>query len=36
MAGQNLHFTVEILDIRDATAEELANGHLHGKANEAD
>ena len=36
MAGQNLHFTVEILDIRDATAEELANGHLHGRADEAD
>ena len=36
MAGQNLHFTVEIIHIRDATAEELANGHLLDNADDAD
>src|SRR5690554_4692906 len=30
MAGQNLHFAIEILTIRDANAEELAHGHSHG------
>jgi len=30
LAGQNLHFDVEITDIRDATAEELEHGHIHG------
>lgn len=30
LAGQNLHFDVEITDIRDATAEELEHGHVHG------
>jgi|WetSurMetagenome_2_1015567.scaffolds.fasta_scaffold80900_2 FKBP-type peptidyl-prolyl cis-trans isomerase SlyD len=30
MAGQNLHFTGSILDIREATAEELNHGHVHG------
>lgn len=30
LAGQTLHFTVEILSIRDATAEEKAHGHVHG------
>lgn len=30
MAGQNLHFAIEILDVRPATAEELSHGHSHG------
>ncbi len=30
LAGQTLHFDVEIVDIRAATAEELAHGHVHG------
>ena len=30
LADQDLHFDVEILDVRDATADELAHGHVHG------
>lgn len=30
LAGENLNFDVEITEIRDATAEELAHGHVHG------
>lgn len=30
LAGQTLHFDVEVLDIRDATQEEMAHGHAHG------
>ena len=30
LAGKNLNFDLELLDIRDATAEELAHGHVHG------
>ncbi len=30
LAGVNLYFTGEILDIREATAEEIAHGHVHG------
>ena len=29
LAGQTLHFSLEILGIRDATEEELAHGHVH-------
>jgi FKBP-type peptidyl-prolyl cis-trans isomerase SlyD len=29
LAGETLHFDVEMLDIRDATEEELAHGHVH-------
>ncbi len=29
LAGQTLHFSVDITDIRDATEEELAHGHVH-------
>lgn len=29
LAGETLHFTVEIVDVRDATAEELLHGHVH-------
>jgi FKBP-type peptidyl-prolyl cis-trans isomerase SlyD len=30
LAGETLHFEVEIVGMRDATAEELAHGHPHG------
>ncbi len=30
LAGQNLNFDVEVAGVRDATAEELAHGHVHG------
>ena len=30
LAGMRLHFQVEVVDVRDATAEELAHGHVHG------
>ena len=29
-AGKTLTFEVDIFDVRDATAEELAHGHAHG------
>ena len=31
MAGQDLHFNVEIVDVREATPEELEHGHVHGE-----
>lgn len=30
LAGQTLNFDVTIVDVRDATAEELDHGHVHG------
>ena len=30
MAGQELHFIGKIIDVRPATTEELAHGHVHG------
>ena len=30
LAGTRLHFDVEVTDVRAATAEELAHGHVHG------
>lgn len=30
LAGQNLNFEVEVADVRAATQEELAHGHVHG------
>jgi FKBP-type peptidyl-prolyl cis-trans isomerase SlyD len=30
LAGENLHFDVEITEVRDATEEEQAHGHVHG------
>lgn len=30
LAGIDLHFNVRVIDVRDATAEELAHGHVHG------
>ncbi|NOR86512.1 MAG: peptidylprolyl isomerase [Bacteroidales bacterium] len=31
LAGVNLHFTGEILELREASAEELEHGHVHGE-----
>jgi len=30
LAGMRLNFDVEVVDVRDATEEELAHGHVHG------
>lgn len=30
LAGKTLHFKVKVLDLREATAEELEHGHVHG------
>jgi FKBP-type peptidyl-prolyl cis-trans isomerase SlyD len=30
LAGQTLTFDVEVVEVRDATAEEIAHGHVHG------
>ncbi|GIK59419.1 MAG: peptidylprolyl isomerase [Ignavibacteriota bacterium] len=30
LAGKNLEFDVELLDVRDATPEEISHGHVHG------
>ena len=30
LAGVTLHFDLEVVSIREATAEELAHGHIHG------
>lgn len=30
LAGVTLHFTVKVLEIRDATQEEISHGHVHG------
>lgn len=30
LAGKNLNFEVEIKEVREATAEELEHGHVHG------
>ena len=30
LADQDLHFTGKILEVREATAEELDHGHVHG------
>lgn len=29
LAGQNLNFDIQVVGIRDATAEEIENGHIH-------
>ena len=31
LAGIDLQFDVEILEVRDATEDELAHGHVHGE-----
>jgi FKBP-type peptidyl-prolyl cis-trans isomerase SlyD len=30
LAGMQLHFDVEVIDVRDASKEELDHGHVHG------
>jgi FKBP-type peptidyl-prolyl cis-trans isomerase SlyD len=30
MAGKTLNFAIELVDVRDATADELEHGHVHG------
>ncbi len=30
LAGMNLNFAIEVVDVRDASAEELEHGHVHG------
>lgn len=30
LAGKDLHFKVKVIDVRQATKEELAHGHVHG------
>ncbi len=30
LAGKNLNFDVELIDVRDATREEMEHGHVHG------
>jgi FKBP-type peptidyl-prolyl cis-trans isomerase SlyD len=30
LAGKNLHFEVEVAEVRAPTAEELSHGHVHG------
>ncbi len=31
LAGHDLHFVGEVLEVRDATTEELDHGHVHGE-----
>ena len=31
LAGQRLNFQVKVVDVRDAHAEEIAHGHVHGE-----
>ncbi len=31
LAGKTLHFDLEVMEIRDATREELDHGHVHGE-----
>ena len=35
-AGKTLHFSVEVMEIRDATTEEMAHGHSHGEGSAHD
>ena len=30
LAGQTLHFDIEVTEVREATKEEIAHGHAHG------
>lgn len=30
LAGKTLHFAIEVTEVRDASVEELAHGHVHG------
>ena len=35
LADETLHFDVEVMDIREATQEELSHGHVHGEGGHA-
>ena len=30
LAGQTLHFDIEVTEVREPSAEELSHGHVHG------
>jgi FKBP-type peptidyl-prolyl cis-trans isomerase SlyD len=30
LAGEELHFKVEVMEVREASSEEIAHGHVHG------
>ncbi|HHE54816.1 MAG TPA: peptidylprolyl isomerase [Caldithrix abyssi] len=34
LAGQTLHFDVEVMDVREATEEELQHGHVHDSSHQ--
>lgn len=36
LAGKELHFTVAVVDVREASDEELEHGHVHGDEEEED
>jgi FKBP-type peptidyl-prolyl cis-trans isomerase SlyD len=36
LAGKQLHFDVEVVDVRTATSEEMAHGHVHGEGHHHD
>jgi FKBP-type peptidyl-prolyl cis-trans isomerase SlyD len=36
LAGVDLNFDVEVMDVRQATAEEVAHGHVHGPGSHHD
>ena len=31
MAGKDLHFDIEVVDVREASEEEIEHGHVHGE-----
>jgi FKBP-type peptidyl-prolyl cis-trans isomerase SlyD len=31
LAGKELHFSIKVVELRSATSEELAHGHVHGE-----
>jgi FKBP-type peptidyl-prolyl cis-trans isomerase SlyD len=35
MAGKDLEFDIEIVDVREASEEEIAHGHVHGEGGHA-
>ncbi|GAB3314352.1 peptidylprolyl isomerase [Luteimonas notoginsengisoli] len=35
MAGKDLHFDIEIIDVREASKEEIEHGHVHGDGGHA-
>ncbi len=35
MAGKDLHFEIEVVEVREATPEEIEHGHVHGEGGHA-